>query len=143
MKKTMRFIGRILLSMMLCLCFSACTQQAEPANLWDSAVYTEDVELGSGETTVLVEVKALDKAVTFTLNTDRKTLGEALTEHELVAGEEGAYGLYVKVVNGITADYDINKSYWALTKNGEYMQTGVDKTEITDGERFELTYTKQ
>ena len=69
-------------------------------------------------------------------------LGDALIEHNLISGENGPYGLYVKVVNGITADYDINQSYWSLSKDGEYLQTGVDVTEISDGEHYELTYTK-
>ena len=61
------------------------------------------------------------------------------------AGVEILYNtslLDVKVVNGIMADYDVNKSYWSFSKNDEYMQTGVDKTDLTDGEHYELIYTK-
>ena len=72
----------------------------------------------------------------------KETVGEALEEHGLVSGEEGPYGLYIKKVNGITADYDIDQSYWSFNKNGEYMMTGADKTEIENGAHYELVYTK-
>ena len=126
----------------LCLFLTACDKIIPEKRLWDSATYTEDTEFGSGAKTVTIEVKAEEKTVTFTINTDKETLGDALLEHSLISGEKGPYGLYVKVVNGITADYDINKSYWSLSKNGGYMQTGVDSTKISDGEHYELTYTK-
>ena len=111
-------------------------------DLWKSAVYTEDTEFGNGEKTVIVKVVADDNSVDFLMKTDKETLGEALLEHELISGEKGPYGLYVKTVNGILADYDETKSYWSLSKNGEYMQTGVSDTKIADGEIYELTYTK-
>lgn len=109
---------------------------------WDGATYTKDTEFGTGAKTVQVEVKYESHSVTFTIHTDAATLGEALIAHDLIAGEESAYGLYVKTVNGILADYDIDQSYWGFFKDGEYMMTGVDGTEISGGEHFELVYTK-
>lgn len=114
----------------------------EKTGVWENAVYLKDTELGEGEKTVLVEVKAGEQSVTFTVNTDETTLGAALLEHNIIAGEDGPYGLYIKVVNGITADYDVDQSYWGFYKNGEYMMTGVDVTEFADGEHYELVYTK-
>lgn len=77
-----------------------------------------------------------------TVNTDSsKNLRQALEGAGLISGEEGAYGLYVKVVDGITADYDIDGSWWSLTKEGE-LCAGVDSTEIADGDKFEFTYSK-
>ena len=90
----------------------------------------------------MVEVKAGDDSVTFTIKTDKETLGEALMEHSLIDGEQGAYGLYIKKVNGITADYDVDKSYWAFYIDGEYALTGVDTTKITDGIIYRLEYAK-
>ncbi len=139
MKKT---IISILTVVLLCISLVACGGQSADADLWQSAVYTENTELGKGEKTIFVEVEALDKAVTFTINTDKKTVGEALIENDLIAGEKGAYGMYIKVVNGITADYDKTQTYWSFSKNGEYMTTGVDDTELADGEHYELVYTK-
>ena len=110
--------------------------------IWADATYTEDKTFGEGAKTVKVEVKAEDASVTFTIHTDAETLGDALLAHELVEGEAGAYGLYIKKVNGMLADYDVDQTYWLLTKNGEYVMTGADTTVIADGEHYELTRTK-
>ena len=40
-----------------------------------------------------------------------------------------------------TADYDADGLYWAFYKSGEYLMTGVDTTEIADGEQYELVCT--
>ena len=111
-------------------------------SLWDDAKYTSDTELGTGAKTVQVEVKAGGKSITFTIHTDKEILGDALLEHDLIAGEEGAYGLYIKFVNGIEADYDKDQTYWAFYKDGEYMMTGVDSTTITSGDHYELSKDK-
>ena len=141
MKKTLNSTIAAILSLVFVICLVSCNT-TEATGLWESAVYTSDTELGTGTKVVQVEVKAEDRAVTFTINTDKETLGEALLEHELVSGEMGDFGLYIKVVNGITADYDIDQSYWSFLQNGEYMMTGVDGTDIFGGEHYELVYTK-
>lgn len=132
----------ILIAILMCLCISACTKSQTKVDLWENAIYTEDAELGEGEKTVLVEVVAEDKSVTFTVHSDKDILGDALTENKLIEGEKGAYGLYVKKVNGIEADYDKNKAYWGINKNGEGLMTGVDGVEFKDGEHYEFVYTK-
>ena len=134
MKKTIRIISLLLL---VCIALTACnTVSAE--GLWENATYRRDTELGTGAKTVFVEVKAGEDSVTFTIHTDKEMLGDALLEHNLIAGEEGAYGLYVKLVNGIAADYDKDGSYWGFYKNGEMMLVGVDGAVIADGEHYEL-----
>lgn len=149
MEKTLRIRTRIfalLLTLMLmftsAFCLVSCGDKTPAPELWENAVYKNDKTFGNGSKTVKVEVKAGEKAITFTLKTDKETLGDALLEHNLIAGDESEYGLYLKTVNGITADYDVDKSYWAFYKNGEYMMTGVDGTTIADGEHYELVYTK-
>ncbi len=138
----MKKITAISLSVfMLLLCLAACNN-VKAEGLWEEATYRRDMTLGDGETTIEVEVKAGDEAVTFTLNTNKATLGDALSEHGLIEGDEGAFGLYVKRVNGILADYDVNGAYWALYKDGEASLVGVDGTAISDGEHYELVYTK-
>lgn len=114
----------------------------ENLGLWADATYTEDKVFGEGSKTIKVEVIAEEKSVTFTIKTDAETLGDALITHSLVEGEEGQFGLYIKKVNGILADYDVDGTYWGLTKNGEYVMSGVDTTNIADGEHYELTKTK-
>ena len=119
------------------------TQAEIPANgVWQNATYRKDTEFGSGAKTAVVQVKAEDQIVTFTIKTDKDTVGAALLEHGLIAGEEGQFGLYVKVVNGMTADYDVDQSYWAVYVNGEYAMTGIDSTDIVEGNTYQLAYTK-
>ena len=94
--------------------------------------------MGEGKTQFNFTVVDKDgKETAFEIHTDKTTVGEALLELELIAGEEGAYGLYVKTVNGITADYDVDQTYWAFYVNGEYGMAGVDATNIEAG----VTYT--
>ena len=148
MKKNLRVSIVLLLCLMLSLSIVGCNNTAtkesntEATTLWSNATYTQDTELGEGNTTVNVEVKVDDQSVTFTVHTDKTILGDALMEHGLVAGEDGDYGLYIKEVNGIKADYDTDKAYWAFYKDGEYMNTGIDGTSISDGEHYELVYTQ-
>ncbi|MBQ7660763.1 MAG: DUF4430 domain-containing protein, partial [Clostridia bacterium] len=69
----------------------------------------------------------------FTVHTDKSTVGEALVDAGLIAGDMGPYGLYVKSVNGVRADYDKDGCYWAFYIDGEMAMQGVDATEIAAG----------
>lgn len=79
---------------------------------------------------------------TFAITSAKKTVGEALTDEGLIAGEEGEYGLMVDTVNGITADWNADQTYWAFYIDGEYATTGVDQTDITDGTTYSMVLTK-
>lgn len=95
------------------------------------------IEKGTGATTFTFVVTLADGATTtYTIHTDKKTVGAALLELELIAGEESTYGLYVKTVQGVTADYDTDKTYWAFYIDGEYAMTGVDQTDIKAGATY-------
>ena len=78
----------------------------------------------------------------FEIHTDKETVGDALLELDMIAGEDSEYGLYVKTVNGITADYDKDQTYWAFYVNGEYAQTGVDSTNVTAGDTYSFKVEK-
>ena len=141
MKNTVRRAAAVALALVLLFAAVACGARVVPEGLWEKATYLEDTTFGSGKTTVRIEVKAGEQSVTFTIKTDKTTLGEAMLEHGLISGDEGPYGLYLKTVNGILADYDVDQSYWGFFKNGEMMMVGVDGAEIADGEHYELVYT--
>ena len=111
--------------------------------LWKDAYFFADTTFGEGANTATVEVSAEGKVITFTVKTDKTIVGDALVEHNLISGEEGAYGLYIKYVNGMYADYDTDKSYWSFYINGDYAMTGVDSTEIKEGEIYKLEYVKE
>lgn len=98
---------------------------------------TQVTELGEGDTEFEFTVAYADgKETKFNISTNKKTVGEALLEQELIEGEDGPYGLYVKTVNGETHDYDVDGTYWSFYVNGEYATSGVDTTEIESGARY-------
>lgn len=154
MKKMMSWVSVAALLLVCLMGVTACGQQQQPEyeqpsqeaevdlGLWKDAAYIANTELGEGATTVTVQVKADERQITFTIHTDKTTVGEALQEHNLLEGEEGQYGLYVKKVNGILADYDVDQYYWAFYVNGEYAMTGVDTTNIEEGVTYSLERTK-
>lgn len=139
MKKTatLRVVPLLLALLMLLL---ACAPV--PAS-WEDATYKEDTELGEGATTVTVLVTAEDKTVTITLHTDKTNLADALLAEELCAGDTGDFGLYIKYVNGIRADYELDGGYyWSIAVNGETAMTGASDVLILPGATYELTRTK-
>lgn len=76
------------------------------------------------------------------ITTALATVGDALAESELIAGEEGQFGMYVKSVCGVTADYNTDGTYWAFYIGEEYAMTGIDLTSIEDGAIYSLRRTK-
>lgn len=99
--------------------------------------------LGEGENQFTFKVVDIDGNETvFTINTDKTTVGDALLELELIEGDDSEYGLYVKKVNGILADYDVDGTYWAFYVNGEYAMSGVDTTEIENGAEYSFKVEK-
>ena len=144
MKNTKKIFTALLcvaLALTLLLSFVACNK-VDAEGLWENATYRKDKSFGNGAKTISVEVKVGDESVTFTVKTDKETVGEALMEHGLIEGEDGAYGLYVKKVNGILADFDVDASYWAFYVNGELSMSGVDTTDIDTSATYTLEYTK-
>lgn len=104
---------------------------------------TDVTVLGEGEIVFnFVVVDGEGKETSFEIHTDKTTVGDALLEVELIEGEEGDYGLYVKTVNGITADYDVDQTYWAFYINGEMAMTGVDATDVEAGATYSFKVEK-
>lgn len=124
---------------------SGCNNTTPPTEE-KSSVKTPEIQatvLGEGETSFLFTVTDGDgKETAFEIHTNKTLVGEALQELGLIEGEEGQYGLYVKKVNGITADYDSTGTYWAFYINGEMAPTGVDMTEIVAGESYSFVVSK-
>ena len=94
-----------------------------------------------------------DKAITVTVvhgdgttkeleyHTDEEFLGAVLLAEGLVEGKDGPYGLEIHTVDGETASWEENQSYWALYVGEEYATTGADTTPIHHGDSFKLVYT--
>ena len=131
-----RFLSLTLALLML---LSVCVFTVSCGGNDEKMLYTEDTTLGTGSKTITVTVEHIDGTkVKFTIKTDKSILSDALTEHNLLEGEDSEFGLYVKKVNGITQDYNVDKSYWALYIDGEYALAGVDSTPIADGDTFTM-----
>ena len=114
-------------------------EDAEPAG--DAA--SDATELGEGQ--VAFDFIVVDKdgnETKFVIHTDAETVGAALLEHGLIEGEESQYGLYVKKVNGILADYDVDQTYWGFYVDGEYAMSGVDSTTIEEGKSYSFKVSK-
>ena len=126
--KNLRKIMAVLLALLMVLALSACAKSAS---------------IPAGKTTFTVEVTDAEGAKTsFTVKTDEKTVGAALQALNLISGEESDYGLYIKEVTGITADYDADGTYWAFYVDGQYALTGVDMTDAQDGAVYGLAVEK-
>ena len=138
MKKTIKSTVSLILAFTFIVCLASCGAQVDKEGLWENATYLKDTELGKGAKTAVVEVKAGEQSITFTVHTDEEMLGAALLAHELIEGKDG---LYTKV-NGMVADYNVDQSYWGFYINGEFAMTGLDTTPITEGAVYKLEYTK-
>ena len=68
MKKTIKQTVAILLALVFMAALVSCNKNE--TDVWESATYTEDQTFGEGAKTVVVEVKAQERSVTFTVKTD-------------------------------------------------------------------------
>lgn len=137
-KKTLSFILCMVLTVAMALSATGCNgsnnNTMPPTSAADTNNAADATVLGKGSTSFAFSVTDADGSVTqFEIHTDKATVGEALLELELIAGDDSEYGLYVKTVNGITLDYDKDGKYWAFYVDGEYATTGVDSTAVTAG----------
>lgn len=133
-------IAPLLLILLLTLTACGSAAHSSSAASVGSAASTSGavIEKGHGQTEFALQVIDADGTQTdFAISTDEKTVGAALLQLELISGENGSYGLYVKTVNGVTAD-EKAKMYWAFYVDGQYAQTGVDTTNITAGATYTL-----
>ena len=131
MKKQIRIVS-LLMALLFALCaFAACTPKDDDTDAATPKTITVEVVHKNGETK------------TFTITTTAETLRGALDQENLVEGEEGQFGLYIKVVDGERADYNTDKAYWGLYKGDEYLMTGIESTKIADGDLYRLVYTAE
>lgn len=141
-KKVASWILTLMLMVSMAITAMGCNTNKEsvsnpPATQVQSEQETETNVLGEGKTQFLFTVVDKEGQETnFEIHTDKEIVGEALLELDLIAGDEGEFGLYVKTVNGITADYDVDQTYWAFYVNGEYASSGVDTTNIEEGATY-------
>ena len=141
MNKTMKKLLALVLALVMVLALSACGQQKANDDAADAAQIelpvADGADIGSGAVSFTTAVTGKDgKEITFTVHTDKETVGEALLELGIIAGDTTEYGLYVKSVNGETADYDTDGAYWAFYIGDQYAPVGVDLASVEDGATY-------
>lgn len=135
-------IATKLLTSLLCVLLAAAlamgTLGCSKAPETPSAVTIEDgASLGTGaKAFTFTVVNGEGKEITATINTDKETVGEALSDLGLISGKDSEYGLMVDTVNGETWSYDETGKYWGFYINGEYAMTGVDSTPVESGTAY-------
>ncbi len=87
--------------------------------------------------TIVYEDKSEKK---FEISTDAENLGQALFEKGLVTEDEYKAGYY-QHIDGVRADYTLDKAWWCVTKGGEMTTVGANDLPIADGDSFEITHT--
>ena len=97
---------------------------------------------GSKNITIEV-VNSKEESKVYELKTDAEYLLEAMEEAEGLAfeGEEGEFGMSIMTVNGETADFNVDASYWSFYVNDEYCNYGVSEQPVEDGDAFAIVYT--
>ena len=137
-KKSLSSLLAVVLFAAMTLNLTGCKDNSKETTGNENTVTNEAIlqaqTIGEGSVEFAFEVVDKDgNSSLFNVKTDAKTVGEALLANGLIEGEEGQYGLYVKTVNGILADYDVDQTYWAFYIDGEYAMSGVDVIDITPG----------
>lgn len=111
------------------------------AGIW-FATRPEAPEAPTGDalkfTVIVVHSDGTEK--TFDYETEGGNLGPVLVEKGLIV-ESSSPGLY-NTVDGETADYNVDQSYWAFYIGDEMAMYGLNDAVIHDGDVFKLVYTK-
>lgn len=139
LKKVLSFLLCMALIAAMALFATGCSDKKTAETVDGTTVYADGDVVGEGAKQFTLVIADKDGTETrLEIHTDKDIVGEALLDNQVIAGEDSQYGLYVKTVNGITADFDTDGVYWAFYIDGEYAMTGVDATEITEGVTYSL-----
>ena len=97
---------------------------------------------GTKNITIEVVNKA-QESTSYKVKTDAEYLRQAMEDAKGLTfeGTESEYGMVVNTVNGETADFNVDGSYWSFYINGEYCNYGIDSQPVTDGDAFQIVYT--
>ena len=114
---------------------SSAVSETDASVTEEPIVYESGSIIGQGEKHIYVTATdSVNQELigTFEFYTDAENIGDALMEYGFISGDDGDYGLYVKVVNGVKAEYETNGTYWAFYVNGDLATTGVSSTPVED-----------
>ena len=141
-KATALLLAILILTTFTILTACKATPNQDPEQQATSAELIPAGEIGEGSVTFRFEVTDDTGTIkAWNVNTNHSIVGDALLEVGLISGDVGSLGLMVTEVNGLTADYMVNESWWAFYISGEFAMTGVDSTDIEFGRVYAFVYT--
>ena len=79
---------------------------------------------------------------TYTVSTAEKTVGDALIEAGYISADSKDAGFF-STLNGITADWNVDQSYWAFYIGDDYAPDGVFGIEVVKGAVYKFVYTRE
>ena len=95
---------------------------------------------GDGKSVTIEVIHKDESKKTFTCETQEEYLAGVLVAEGIVEDDPFETGMFF-VVDGETADYERDKSYWAVYEDGAYVQLGITELPIQDGGVYSLVYT--
>ena len=94
----------------------------------------------AGKTFAVIVIHGDETQKEFTYTTDAEMLGGFLEENGLIDSKGADIGMF-HTVDGEKADWNENRSYWALYEGDTYANQGIYDTRILDGAVYKLVYT--
>jgi hypothetical protein len=109
--------------------------------VFGALIISQSDRFSKGDKDITVTVVYKDKTEKkHEISTDAENLGDALLEKGIVTEEEHKTGFY-PTIDGVRADYTLDKAWWSFTQDGKMMTVGANDAPITDGDSFEITHT--
>ena len=93
-----------------------------------------------GEKTFTLTVVHSEGSKEFAITTEEEFLAHALINEGIINDEGIETGMYF-TVDGETANWEENQSYWAIYVGEEYATVGLNDLPIEDGGVYKLEYT--
>ena len=135
MKKNVLKFMLLAITLAMFLSITGCNGSAGPGEA------TEENSIGEGGTSFSVKVTDNEDVTTlWIVYTDEETVGDALYVAGLVEGEHTDFGLMIRSVDGLVADFDANGAWWGFFINEELAAVGVSDTIIESDEEYALVY---
>lgn len=125
----------------ICLYSSNKDKDVEDAKVARKEVIVQGNKDTSNNKRITIEVINIDGSKqTYGIESDKQFLGEVVKEVAglTVEGDQTPTGLFVKTVNGVYADFNVNQTYWAFYCNDQYCQTGIDTQPVAEGDKFKI-----
>ena len=102
-------------------------------------------QTSAGAKSITIEViNSAQESTVYEVKTDAEFLQGAMDAAEGLeyTYSDGPYGPMVETVNGESAVYEKDGAYWGFNLNGEYCNYGISEQPVTDGDAFQIVWTK-